>query len=761
MMSGSDSQAAPLEADGPEAVACPEPEIDAALAAAGLPFVAPKPEAEPGPDAPPELVVGPELFLNRELGWLAFGSRVLHEAEDPRNPLLERVKFLAISDSNLDEFVMKRIGGLKQQLGAGLRDRTPDGRTPAEQIAECHTALAALAERERGALATLLAELADLGIRITSYDSLEPTAQKRLRDLYYDNIFPLVTPQVSDPAHPFPFVSNLSLNLLVSLHPAKEDPPLLARIKVPVGSGTPRFIEVPGGAPGRSFVPLESIIAHNLDLLFPGASVESCGLFRVTRNANTERDEEDADDLLALIEAEMRDRKFAPIVRLEVSPGVSRLHRGMLAAEFGLDERVDVIEVDAMMALRHLWELVSLDGLELHDPVFAPVEHPALVNEDREIFHVIREAGALLVYHPYQSYATMVERFLRDASRDPKVLAIKMTLYRTDAASRAIDHLIEAAENGKQVAVVVELRARFDESANIRWASRLEESGIHVTYGVLGLKTHCKAILVVRRDFDGLRRYAHIGTGNYNAETARVYADIGLLSADPMIGQDLTELFNYLTTGYKPRRRYAKLLPAPKHCKSALLAKLEREIEHRRQGRESRIRFKTNALEDVDVCCALYRASRAGVPVELLVRDSCRLRPGLPGVSETMRVVSIVGRFLEHARVYHFHNGGDDEYYIGSTDCMSRNLETRVEILVPVQPPELQAELSRMLDLQLADRRCAWEMRSDGSYEQLRPRTPEEERGCQTAMIEFAADRHRRASRLRRRHARGPSGRQR
>jgi len=755
MSSSADSQDLPVDPDEPTPFASPLPGSEAETAVSKFRLAASEPEVSP----PPDLEVGPELFLNRELGWLAFDSRVLHEAEDPRNPLLERVKFLAIADSNLDEFVMKRIGGLKQQLGAGLRDLTPDGRTPAQQIAECHAAIGALAERERSVLATLLSELAAHGIRIAAYDSLEAIEQKRLRDFYYDNIFPLVTPQVSDPAHPFPFVSNLSLNLLVSLNPAKEDPPLLARIKVPVGSGTPRFIEVPGDGPERTFVPLESVIAHNLDLLFPGASVESCGLFRVTRNANTERDEEDADDLLALIEAEMRDRKFAPIVRLEVSPDISRLHRGMLAAEFGLDERVDVVEVDAMMALRHLWELVSLDGLELHDPVFAPVEHPALVNEDREIFHVIRDAGSLLIYHPYQSYATMVERFLRDASRDPKVLAIKMTLYRTDSASRAIDHLIEAAENGKQVAVVVELRARFDETANIRWASRLEESGIHVTYGVLGLKTHCKAILVVRRDFDGLRRYAHIGTGNYNAETARVYADIGLISADPMIGQDLTELFNYLTTGYKPKRQYAKLLPAPKHCKPALLAKIEREIQHCMQGRASRIRFKTNSIEDVDVCRALYRASRAGVPVELLVRDSCRLRPGLPGISDNVRVVSIVGRFLEHSRIYHFHNDGDDEYYIGSSDCMSRNLESRVEILAPVQPRELQAELSRLLDLQLADRRNAWEMRSDGSYEQLQPRTPEEETGCQAAMIEFAAERHRRASRLRRRHARGPAGR--
>jgi polyphosphate kinase len=706
-------------------------------------------------------VSGPELFLNRELGWLAFNSRVLHEAEDERTPLLERLKFLAIADSNLDEFVMKRIGGLKQQVGAGLRDRTPDGRTPSEQITGCYELIRDLVVRERRVLRALLSELAEHGIRVVSYDVLEAGQQKRLRDHYYDNLFPLVTPQVSDPAHPFPFVSNLSLNLLLALRPAKDDPPVLVRIKVPVGSGTPRFIEVPGGGHERVFVPLESVIAHNLDLLFPGATIDTCGLFRVTRNATTLANAEAADDLLALIEAEMRDRKFAPIVRLEVSPDFSRLHRGMLTAELGLDEQSDVFEVNGMMALGHLWELVALDGAELHDPPFAPVEHPALVNEDREIFHVIRNHGALLVQHPYQSYSTTVERFLRDASRDPKVLAIKTTLYRTDAASRSIDYLIEAAENGKQVTVVVELRARFEETANIRWANRLEEAGIHVTYGVLGLKTHCKAILVVRRDFDGLRRYAHVGTGNYNAETARVYSDLGLLSCDPMLGQDLTELFNYLTTGYKPKRRYTKLLPSPKLCKAALLEKIQREVDHQAEGRESWIRIKTNALEDVDMTRALYRASQAGVRVDLIVRDSCRLRPGIPDVSDRVRVVSIVGRFLEHARVYHFRNGGDDEYYIGSADCMNRNLESRVEILAPVEPKELQAELGRLLDLQLSDRRAAWEMNPDGSYTQRKPEKPEEERSSQALLIERAAEQHRQASRLRRRHAHGPSKRRR
>jgi polyphosphate kinase len=389
------------------------------------------------------------------------------------------------------------------------------------------------------------------------------------------------------------------------------------------------------------------------------------------------------------------------------------------------------------------------------------VEHPALVRGDRSLFHVIREEGPLLLQHPYQSYSASVERFLREASRDPKVRAIKMTLYRTDAGSKAIEHLVEAARNGKQVAVVVELRARFEEEANIRWANQLEEVGIHVTYGVMGLKTHCKAILVVRQDYDGLRRYTHVGTGNYNADTARIYADIGMFTSDRLIGQDVTELFNYLTTGYKPKRSYVKILPSPKLCKAGLLSRIEREIEYQESGEPGLVEIKTNALEDVDVARALYRASQAGVEVRLIVRDSCRMRPGLKGLSENVRIVSIVGRFLEHARIYHFRNGGGDEYYIGSADCMSRNLESRVEMLVPVETVELRKELRTMLDLQLADRRSAWEMQPDGEYVQLRPRDEDEARSSQEVLIERAAKRERQARRLKRRTPRGPNSRKR
>jgi polyphosphate kinase len=597
----------------------------------------------------------PDLYLNRELTWLAFNRRVLYEAEDPSAPLLERVKFLAIVASNLDEFIMKRIGGLKQQVGAGVTALTVDGRSPEQQIDECTRVIRAMEEHQRGVHKNLLAELRERGISLTNYAALDSGAQEAVRDLYYANIFPLVTPQTSDPAHPFPFVSNLSLNLLIRYRESPGSEPMQARVKVPVGAGIPRFLRIPGD---HTFVTLESVMEGNLDLLFPGAIIESCAQFRVTRNADTERSEDSADDLLALIETEMRDRRFAPIVRLEVAQEMPAQQRGMLAAELGLDEDTDVYEATGPLALRDLMELTSISDPELHDPPFAPVDHPAFTREDHLSFHVIRDAGSLLVHHPYQSYATSVERFLRDASRDPKVRAIKMTLYRTDAGSKAMDYLIDAANNGKQVAAVVELKARFEEEANIRWANRLEEAGVHVTYGVVGLKTHCKLILVVRSDYDGLRRYAHVGTGNYNSDTARLYTDLGLFTADPSIGRDLTELFNYLSTGYKPKRTYQKILPSPKHLKPALLRKIEREMERVTDGGEGRIQIKTNGMEDADVTRALYQASRVGVRIELIVRDSCRLRPGIPGVSENVRVVSVIGRFLEHSRIYYFLNGG-------------------------------------------------------------------------------------------------------
>jgi polyphosphate kinase len=700
------------------------------------------------PAGPPSLK-SPELYLNRELTWLAFNRRVFHEVLEARNPPLERVKFLAIVASNLDEFFMKRIGGLKQQVGAGMHDLTPDGRSPQQQIVECYAEIREQEAEHHRALGQLLDLLNAHDIGIRSYATLTRDEQRTLRDYYLRNIFPLVTPQAMDPAHPFPFISNLSLNLLVTVRYPGELEHLMARVKVPVGAGIPRFLRV---GTGYRFVPLEAVIADNLDLLFPGMEVLSCELFRVTRNANTERDEEQADDLLAMIESELRERRFAPIVRLEVLAGMDPSRRGMLAAELALDEHTDVFEVDGMMGLRDFMEIATLDIPSLHDPAHRPIDHPRL-QEQRNIFHIIRDAGSLLVHHPYESFSTSVERFLREASEDPKVRAIKMTLYRTSRDSKVIGYLCDAARNAKQVAVVVELKARFDEAANIEFATHLEEYGIHVTYGVVGLKTHCKVILVVRQDYNGLRRYAHIGTGNYHAGTARIYSDLGLLTCDEIIGQDLTELFNYLTTGYRPKRNYQKLLPAPTLLKKGLLAKIEREISRHSAESPGLIQFKMNALEDVDITKALYRAAQAGVAIDLLVRDTCRLRPGIPGLSESVRVISVIGRFLEHGRIYYFRNGGDEEYFIGSADCMKRNLESRVEVVVPVEDAALQRELRAILDTQLSPAYAAWEMQADGSY--VLRLAPNGYKSCQQSLIELTEKSQKEAGRLRRRRPKG------
>ncbi|MGD8643942.1 MAG: polyphosphate kinase 1, partial [Chromatiales bacterium] len=631
----------------------------------------------------------PQWYLNRELTWLEFNRRVLHEAHDPRTPLLERVKFLAIVSSNLDEFFMKRIGGLKQQLAAGVTKLSIDGRTPEQQIRECQAVVRDLEAQKRELATQLDALLVEQGIRISRYQELNPSQQKVLREYYVENVFPLITPLSFDPAHPFPFISNLSLNLLVTVRPADKDDRGLVRIKVPVGGGIPRFLQV---GDEHLFVPLEDVMSNNLDLLLPGMVIESHELFRVTRNAIVEKDEEQAHDLLAMIESELRDRKFASTVRLEVSEGMDPVHRGMLAAELGLDEEADVFEIDVLMAKRDLFQIASIDRPDLKDPPHQAVDNPKLA-EAPNIFHTIRDHGPILLQHPYESFVTSVERFLREASRDPKVLAIKMTLYRTASESKIVDYLIDAARNGKQVAVAVELKARFDEAANIRWANHLEEAGIHISYGVLGLKTHSKLIFVLRRDYDGLRRYAHIGTGNYHAGTARLYCDLGLLTSDPVIGRDLTELFNFLTTGYVPERSYQKLLPAPTTLKKSLLARIERETLKHSPEAPGLIQFKMNALEDKDITRALYEAARKGVHIDLIVRDTCRLRPGIKGLSEHVRVISIVGRFLEHTRIYYFRNGGDEEYFIGSADCMKRNLEARVEVVTPVENPELRSQL--------------------------------------------------------------------
>ncbi len=671
------------------------------------------------PDVPVFDLSDSQWYLNRELTWLEFNSRVLHEAEDERTPLLERLKFIAIVSANLDEFFMKRIGGLKQQIGAGMRELTLDGRTARQQVKECHAVIREMEARKEAVLGRVLALLEEKNILIERYVDLMPKERKLLREHYYSNIFPLLTPQSIDPAHPFPFISNLSLNLLVTVRPHRGREASLVRIKVPVGLGTQRFIRV---GKGDHFVLLEEVMCNNLDMLFPGMEVISCEIFRVTRNANTEKDEDEADDLMEMIESELKERKFAPIVRLEIGSGMDPVHRGRLAAELELDEENDVFEVPGLLALRDLFELVKLDYPRMHDQAHYPIDHP-LLQTQRNIFHVVRDAGSILLQHPYESFSTSVERFLREAAIDPKVRGIKMTLYRTSSQSRIIDALLLAAQNGKQVAVVVELKARFDEATNIRLAERMEEAGIHVTYGVVGLKTHCKVIMVVRQDFSGLRRYVHIGTGNYHADTARLYSDVGLLTCDQIIAQDVTELFNYLTTGFMAKRNYQKVIPAPRMLKKALISRIEREIVLHQEKGNGLIQFKMNALEDGDIVKALYRASMAGVRVDLIVRDTCRLRPGITGLSETVRVVSVVGRFLEHSRIYYFSNGGSDEYFIASADAMKRNLEARVEVLCPIESPLLTKELRAVFDIHLADQRSAWEMQPDGSYLQ---RTPQE-----------------------------------
>ena len=691
----------------------------------------------------------PGYYLNRELTWLNFNFRVLHEAEDPRTPLLERLKFLAIVGSNLDEFFMKRIGGLKQQVEAGITERTVDGRTPGEQIEQCYTVVRRLEARQRQTGADVLTSLAAEGIHIADWEDLSGKHRKWLRKHYVRNIYPLVTPQATDPAHPFPFISNLSLNLLVALRYKSDEHRSLARVKVPVGTGIPRFVRVDESS---EWVPLESVMANNLDLLFPGMEIQACEIFRVTRNAIYDLDEDTADDLLELIEAGLRKRHLAPIVRLQVADGFDSGRRTMLANELGLKES-DIFEGDGLLGWRDLLALHELPRPSLKDSPHHPAEHPDLLTR-RPIFDVIRDEGPVLLHHPYQAFDTSVLRFLREASRDPKVRAIKMTFYRMAPHSSIIDHLVHAARHGKQVAVVIELQARFDEAANIRWANALSAHGIHVTYGVLGLKTHCKLILVVRQDRDGLRRYAHVGTGNYHVETARLYCDHGLLTCDPAIGADLTELFNYLTTGYRPKRRYWKLLVAPKHLRGAILGRIEREIELHSEDSPGKLQFQMNALEDPEVTRALYTASAKGVSVDLIVRDSCRIRPGIPGLSENIRVVSIVGRFLQHSRIYYFRNGGDEEYYIGSADCMGRNLGARVEALVPVEDAALRAELRQVLDIQLSDRRCAWEMSADGSYTQRTP-PASRETGTFQSMIAWAHAREFEGTRLRNRRATG------
>jgi len=689
-----------------------------------------------------------EFFLNRELTWLSFNSRVLHEAADERNPLLERLKFLAIVSSNLDEFFMKRIGSLKRKVAAGILDKSADGLTAQQQIDACYNAIREQELRQRELLKVLREQLAIHNIKIVSYDDVTTDQGIWLREYFYSEVFPLITPQSFDPSHPFPFISNYSLNLLVKVKKQGEsagDSIAYTRIKMPLGEGLPRFVQIPDT---YHFLPLEELVKKHLYMLLPQVDVEHAALFRVTRNIQAGRGSEETDDLLAMIQSELRDRHFASIVRVQVQDEIDSTARGMLAAELGLDEQSDVFSTgSSLMALRDLFEIAGINRPELQEKPFKPLDPPQF-SQATNIFHAIRNDGPFMVHHPYDSFKTSVERFLKEAAHDPKVKAIKMTLYRTSSDTKVVDYLIQAAQNRKQVAVVVELKASFDEAANIRWATRLEEAGVHVTYGVIGLKTHSKITLVVRKDYNGLQRYLHIGTGNYHAGTARLYTDLGILINDKQMGIDATELFNYLTTGFTPDRFYRELLPAPKVLKSALLARIEREIKHHTTESPGLIQFKVNALEDADITKALYRACQVGVQVNLIVRDSCRFLPGIPGVSENATVISIVGRFLEHARIYYFKNNGDEEYLIGSADAMQRNLESRVEVVAPVKAPKLREELRFILDTQLNDYRQAWDMRVDGTYVQRQPRNNDEEIGCHQRMIDRYTERNKKAKRF-------------
>ncbi len=689
-----------------------------------------------------------EFFLNRELTWLSFNSRVLHEAADERNPLLERLKFLAIVSSNLDEFFMKRIGSLKRKVAAGIQDKSADGLTAQQQIDACYNAIREQELQQRELLKVLRDQLATHNIKIVSYEDVTTDQGIWLREYFYSEVFPLITPQSFDPSHPFPFISNYSLNLLVKVKKQGDsagDSIAYTRIKMPLGEGLPRFVQIPDT---YHFLPLEELVKKHLYMLLPQVDVEHAALFRVTRNIQAGRGSDETDDLLAMIQSELRDRHFASIVRVQVQDEIDSTARGMLAAELGLDEQSDVFSTgSSLMALRDLFEIAGIDRPELQEKPFKPLDPPQF-SQATNIFHAIRNDGPFMVHHPYDSFKSSVERFLKEAAHDPKVKAIKMTLYRTSSDTKVVDYLIQAAQNRKQVAVVVELKASFDEAANIRWATRLEEAGVHVTYGVIGLKTHSKIILVVRKDYNGLQRYLHIGTGNYHAGTARLYTDLGILTNDKQMGIDATELFNYLTTGFTPDRFYRELLPAPKVLKVALLARIEREIKHHTTESPGLIQFKVNALEDADITKALYRACQAGVQVNLIVRDSCRFLPGIPGVSEKATVISIVGRFLEHARIYYFKNNGDEEYLIGSADAMQRNLESRVEVVAPVKAPKLREELRFILDTQLNDYRQAWEMRVDGTYVQRQPRNKDEEVGCHQRMIDRYTERNKKAKRF-------------
>lgn len=678
----------------------------------------------------------PHLFFNRELSWLDFNWRVLHQAMDDRTPLLERVRFLAITSSNLDEFFRKRVGGLKRQAAAGIRVLSPDGRTPNEQLALIRRAVVPMYARMSELWETELKhQMADAGVRVLSYDELTRAQRERLYRYFQSQIFPILTPLAVDQGHPFPFISNLSLSLAILLRHPTRGTEHFARLKVPTSRG--RWVSLDD----HCFIPLEQVIARNLHELFRGMKIEHVHAFQITRNADVRRDEEEADDLLEMMSDELRERRFAPVVRLEVEHTMPDHIRQLLIRELSLSEE-DVYDSEGLIDHSDCAFFADLDFPDHKYPPWNPVTPTRLhfegeSKDEPDIFSIIR-SGDLLVHHPYESFRTSVQRFIEEAADDPDVIAIKQTLYRTSEESPIVEALIRAAERGKQVAVLVEVKARFDEENNMEWGQMLEKSGVHVTYGLVGLKTHAKITLVIRAEEDGLRAYCHIGTGNYNPTTAKVYTDLGLLTCAPDIGYDAINLFHYLT-GYAPEQHYQKLFVAPRDLRTAFISLIRQEIEHQRAHGNGRIIAKMNALDDVEMIGELYKASREGVRIDLIVRGHCRLRPGLPGYSENIQVISIIGRFLEHSRAYFFNNNDRPLLYIGSADWQRRNLDDRVEIVVPVENPELKRQLTGILQLCLKDHRLAWELRADGKYVQRRPLTPDQEIGFQEALMMRAA----------------------
>ncbi|MGM3307254.1 polyphosphate kinase 1 [Anabaena sp. WFMT] len=681
-----------------------------------------------------------QYYINRELSWLEFNSRVLHEACDERTPLLERLKFLAIFSSNLDEFFMVRVAALKQQVEAKVNLLTPDGRTPQQQLDDIRSKLSPQIKKQNEQFEQVLQPLlVNQGIYILDYIELNQKQRIYLDNYFKEQIFPVLTPLAVDPSHPFPYISNLSLNLAVVVKNPDTEEEFFARVKVP--KVLPRFLPLPADLatqnPGKPLhwtgVPLEQAIAHNLQDLFPGMNIQEYHPFRITRDADLELEEDEADDLLLAIEQELRKRRMGGTpVRLEIKSQTPESVRYRLLQDLELTDS-DIYEVDGLLGLRDLMYFMALPLPELKEPprqsvvpsrlqrLREPSVNPDLLEleEGKDFFAIIREKD-LLVHHPYQSFSGTVERFITHAAHDPNVLAIKMTLYRTSGDSPIVNALIAAAENGKQVSVLVELKARFDEENNIYWARRLERVGVHVVYGLVGLKTHSKIVMVVRREKDRMRRYVHIGTGNYNPKTARLYTDLGLFSCREELGADLTDVFNFLT-GYSLQKSYREILVAPVNMRDRFLELIQREIENVQNGFSGRIVAKMNALVDPKIIATLYEASRAGVQIDLIIRGICCLRPGLKDISDNIRVISIIGRFLEHSRIFYFYNNSQEEIYIGSADWMRRNLDRRVEVITPIRDQDIAKDLQEILGIMLADNRQAWELQPDGSYIQRLP----------------------------------------